>query len=1438
MRYGFLTHSYATSATTRNALEICAITLLAAVTAVVLALSMAQEALADSNNAAISYRSNTGTNTLNSAKYREWNPSTLAWGSEVELPADPTSSNIRFAWTEFSPISSKRVVVTLQDDGTLDSYVCSVSCTSTANWMIARDVADLWSAAPAGPQRPFDLEFEKTSGDLLLIYDKVSTSSSQELFYRTMAAGAAYFGSESSIDDTTTSVSSDVIYSFIRMDSQKTASSDVLGMIALDQTNTDVIAWRWDGTTWGNLHELTSSASIGTEEAMGVAFETNSGDMVIVAGEGTAMRYNQFSSGWGTSATFGTIAIGNINWVSIKADPVSTSSALFVLETGDLSDMDSQYWSGSAWTDHAEHDAGIDGHAARVADFAWDNTGNQGVLVWGTASGRLDYKRFSGTSTFAAQGSFTETSTHPWVQLSDVPNPTSGDTVSSLGATNDATNDIGGIRWNGGTNNPVSTTDGGITSDTTVTAYENFKAAWQRSTAATSWSETAGEGLGMSDSQAKGADKKLSENLELTDAIQAIATFVKQLNESVALADTRVFGSNKRISENMWVSDDKSFATTRPLSETVSLTDSLSTAFIYAKSLSENLEWDDQFAQSAAKSFSEALAHADGLATISQFSRTFTENVDITTALTRSIEKGMPEELTASDSRWTTFGKPILEDLRAAESVTTSANFAASLGESLETAAATLTSVDFVAMLVEPIATADSSTRDPALSFSDGLGISDGMTNLAAKWLEENAEFDDLTSTAAGFIRSVQESLSFNDVTSVAMHFQRGLSENLEIEQALAAVADYVKPISESLAVADSLLNAADFVLSTSELLGAADDVAGSLEKRLGEILLSANAFVFDLDKVLSEVVEADDSLNAETSFVTNLGEGLSVLDQLVTSTDFARILAEGLGTSELIVIDTAKSLSEAVAAAEITIRDSQKLVTDRLNVQDALSTATNFVRSIMESVGLTAVPSLFGYFTAGISESLHVGDAFAHSQNFVQSFAESLASSTALLTASEFAASISERVAAVDGVTSQVSKALNDAISAKDLVSNQLGVLLGEGLALADSVVSSALLLQEIDESLAFEDLTTFQAEFLASMTENLGLSDASGHVAEFIRTITENIATQDSVSIEAAIALAVAENLGITDEISTFTSLGVLLGESLGVADDISDVFLDIRVILAESLAMAISFFTPEVGYQSSLVSEAVSIADTVEIVGQQAINLSELLTIQDLAESDVDSAEPPDDVREDDTPGNKGTRKQYHRPLVEGLSLADTVIQTEKDGSESKKIVLLENLAFQEYLEAEGLKTIQVNITGISTGSQILLPSATASVSLEIFNNLDSPESIALHYRMVEETTGISIYSGYQEVQLDPSEIAARTIQVPISSPGNYVFELSAESMDDSQILYTASKQLSVSWTDVYISLVVYIVIGVAAASLGRILLHSKDGKPLGNGNAAGQ
>ncbi|NWG38102.1 hypothetical protein [Nitrososphaera sp.] len=453
----------------------------------------------DTNVAAIAYRSNTGVDGTSSPKYREWNPTTKTWGSEVEL--ESAGSPIRNAWLEWSPVSTKRVIIVLSSDGTLDSYACDNNCETPGNWTVTHDVADLWSSEPAATWRPFDIEYEKTSGDLVLVYDRVSPgSNTADLFYRVMPDSSHTFGDESSFNDTG-SIIPENVYSFVRMDSRRTTNSNDLGLVALSSTNSRAAAWYWNGSTdtFGDQKELTSSVSSTDYEAVGIAFETTTGDLIAVAGQGNDVMYSEFSGGlWSSVAEVMTsggddIDVGTVRWIRLVGNENAGTQVVFLGVSGYdgfVHMLDSADWNGSSWQvfnlengPDYKHDAAIDTSETRVFDYAWDNSGAafRGILVWATDSGSIAFKKHSSPSAWTAKTTLSDDgTTHPWIALNEKSNPTAADAVSVLGGAMDDGSDISPLVWYGLTSNVASLGDDGFTTEGDSSS-ESFRIDFRRS---------------------------------------------------------------------------------------------------------------------------------------------------------------------------------------------------------------------------------------------------------------------------------------------------------------------------------------------------------------------------------------------------------------------------------------------------------------------------------------------------------------------------------------------------------------------------------------------------------------------------------------------------------------------------------------------------------------------------------------------------------------------------------------------------------------------------------------------------------------------------------------------------------------------------------------------------------------------------------------------
>ncbi|MEM2337136.1 MAG: hypothetical protein QXK93_00500 [Candidatus Bathyarchaeia archaeon] len=425
---------------------------------------------ASKTNAIIAYRSNTGTYTLSSPKNRIWTGNSALWGSEVEMPT--AGSPVRWVRSEYCPVKSRGyevIVMTISDDRHYDLYIWNGS-----QWLVFNNIGYF---AGTTFYRGFDIAYEHASGRALIVYSRGTATDGQEIGYRiwdgTTLSQEYLLGSP---------YTTGIVY-WINLAScpgtrAGTADDNEIAMIFID-SNADVFGYIWNGSGWSTMGQTAvwdATAAIATEECIAVAYEQLSGRAMFIWGDATATD-NYYRIWDGTTLTAATLldiaAQGGLtNWVTLKSQPNSNGLLFTAVDAG--SDLNTAYWSGSAWTVHTEHDAAVDTHAARCADFAWSPTGSNGILVWGTTAGSISYRVFTPPNTWTTTSTATAAGTHPWVQLRTNPRYVSGDKYV-IGAVLNSNFDIGSITWDGTT---FTITEGVITADTTVSTYECFEIAF------------------------------------------------------------------------------------------------------------------------------------------------------------------------------------------------------------------------------------------------------------------------------------------------------------------------------------------------------------------------------------------------------------------------------------------------------------------------------------------------------------------------------------------------------------------------------------------------------------------------------------------------------------------------------------------------------------------------------------------------------------------------------------------------------------------------------------------------------------------------------------------------------------------------------------------------------------------------------------------------
>ena len=581
------------------------------------------------------------------------------WSNEVSLPSAGAEIIINLV-IKHSPVSNKIVLVTLGNDGSLDSYVCTANCTTVSNWTVANDIGQVhgFAASTSEHRRSFDLTFETSTGDALLVYGVRNTATTADLGYRVLPDASTTWNAEILMDDK--KIGTDISYSWINMASKPTASQEIALVGHVVNSTDDVHAFVWDGNDFTNANNTISLASTATlsHEHIDVEYTADGSQAMVVAGDGTTGNVNSATwdgATWTNRTIFDiTTAGGDVTFSRLIPRPAVNATvendiqAVFV---DSASDLGTAFWDGATWSTVITIDGTIDvAGTQRPADFAWFSNGT-GKLVWGTATGTLTHKKCNPHCTAAnpinTLSGFSNIAR--WISLTT--NPHNKDTVQMLGLRVNDGSQFGGFLLN-------------------ATHFDNYGDQKFTSTFPTSTTEIY-EAYSLS-FRITSIVAALSESATISDTVSK--SFTKSLSESATISDTLTTAGARSItlSESARISDTVSTAATKSvtLSESARISDTVSTAASFTKSLSESLAISDTVTTAASKlvSLSESLRVSDTLTTAASFTKSLSESLRISDTLTttgaRSITLSESARISDTFSRTGTFFRTLSEHLK------------------------------------------------------------------------------------------------------------------------------------------------------------------------------------------------------------------------------------------------------------------------------------------------------------------------------------------------------------------------------------------------------------------------------------------------------------------------------------------------------------------------------------------------------------------------------------------------------------------------------------------------------------------------------------------------------------------------------------------------------------------------------------------------------
>lgn len=249
-----------------------------------------------------------------------------------------------------------------------------------------------------GNRHRFDIAFEKSSGDALVVFSKGQHVFSQ-LGYRSKAGGTgcgAGWATENLLDPLRTS--NDIMY--VKLAQDRRVGSNLLAATWVD-TSDDISAKIWNGSAWvnepssvsdNNLEKISASHDI---ENMDIEYESLSGDLMLVWANANGnngangVRYRTCTGGvatctWNPVTTPPTF-LDDASSLDIAANQY-TDEMVFASIGNSGGDLQLGYWNGSAWVNTANVDTSCTSPytASKLVSAGWLTLGSttRSVIVY------------------------------------------------------------------------------------------------------------------------------------------------------------------------------------------------------------------------------------------------------------------------------------------------------------------------------------------------------------------------------------------------------------------------------------------------------------------------------------------------------------------------------------------------------------------------------------------------------------------------------------------------------------------------------------------------------------------------------------------------------------------------------------------------------------------------------------------------------------------------------------------------------------------------------------------------------------------------------------------------------------------------------------------------------------------------------------------------
>jgi hypothetical protein len=303
-------------------------------------------------------------------------------GSSWSGPYDANSAAGTVRWTITKPcptLRNEKQAVTLGSGGGL--YVQRWDG-QDLEWDTPVQLAAITAADTV--YRPFDVNYEQTSGRCMVVYRSGSVG---QVLYRVWSSTSQQW----LVNETPLNVGAAGLIRWVRLEPR--AGTDELMLVSLDANN-KLYAYRWTGSVWTSSTSLTTGANTAYTSAYqcyDAAWELTRGNCHIVWGQGTTAKYAVWSSTsnqWIVIDSAGPVLSGiatGINWIKLASDRVSGSNriamTLLSADNAGAIDWNVSVWDGTSWANATSLSANMDEKTTRLTDVAWERDTGRCIAV-------------------------------------------------------------------------------------------------------------------------------------------------------------------------------------------------------------------------------------------------------------------------------------------------------------------------------------------------------------------------------------------------------------------------------------------------------------------------------------------------------------------------------------------------------------------------------------------------------------------------------------------------------------------------------------------------------------------------------------------------------------------------------------------------------------------------------------------------------------------------------------------------------------------------------------------------------------------------------------------------------------------------------------------------------------------------------------------------